>query len=476
MMQEKIATKVDATEWLDQGDLFYRPQDKTEFFDALDILTIERRGVAVVANNEVMLNHYCRLMIARLREKQLFNLEVLLPSTTNSLLKRFNKIIAKVSLDEALRPIKDDTPATLMVVNDPHLIEQSQWALLSQLISDFPGANVQLVVFINAQAWPKKDHTINFFGDKLYRWTLSDLAIKEVNQLFSMAESIGYTDEVEALIEGLNQDLFVEYRERAYLETVSNVLDQDHVVDPELAESQLEQPALIKVTSELNIESHEPPNRWPKIAAVIMLMAASWIVTADINFQRGENYINDVVARFSSSNKLKTGIIPGAKVSNKKSVEAVQQSPIISVESNPLVMFMPELENLDKNTSLEVIQQSANTPPSFSSDSQKDTLITANVASVFLQPRQIIANATSDSYFVQFNLFKKKVQARTYRAQNDGLEDSMLIPLQTPEGAIYAIISGPFLSKEKATAFVSNPGMPKEYWIRPAKTLQSVIK
>ena len=94
MMQEKIAPKVDATEWLDQDDLFYRPQDKTEFFDALDILTNDRRGVAVLANNEVMLNHYCRLMIARLREKQLFNLEVLLPSTTNSLLKRFNKIIA----------------------------------------------------------------------------------------------------------------------------------------------------------------------------------------------------------------------------------------------------------------------------------------------------------------------------------------------------------------------------------------------
>lgn len=94
-------------------------------------------------------------MISRLREKQLFSLEVLLPSTTNSLLKRFNKIIEQVSLDDALRPAKDDSPVTLMVVNDPHLVEQPQWVLLSQLISDFPGANVQLVVFINAQAWPK---------------------------------------------------------------------------------------------------------------------------------------------------------------------------------------------------------------------------------------------------------------------------------------------------------------------------------
>ena len=475
-MQEKTAPKVDATDWLDQGDLFYRPRDKTEFFDALDILTNDRRGVAVLANNEVMLNHYCRLMISRLREKQFFNLEVLLPSTTNSLLKRFNKIIEKVSLDEALRPAKDDSPVTLMVVNDPHLIEQPQWALLSQLILDFPGANVQLVVFINAQAWPKNDHAINLFGHKLHRWTLNDLAIKDVNLLFSMAGANGYTEEVETLLEGLNQDLFIEHRERVYLETAPNLIDQDHVVDPGLAESQFEEPVPIKVSSELNIEPHQSATRWPKIAAVAILMAASWIVTADISFQRGENYINDVVALFSSSSKPKSGTISGDKALNKKPVEDVQQSPIIPVLSSSIDMIMPELENLDKNTSVEMPQQSANTQPNFPSDSQKDTLIIANVASEFLEPRQIIVNAKSDSYFVQFNLFKKKLTAQIYREQNDGLEDSMLLPLQTPKGAIYAIISGPFLSKENATAFVSNPGMPKDYWIRPTKTLQSVIK
>ena len=243
-------------------------------------------------------------MISRLRKKQLFNLEVLLPSTTDSLLKRFNKIIEKVSLDDALRPAKDDSPVTLMVVNDPHLIEQPQWVLLSQLISDFPGANMQLVVFINAQAWPENYHAINLFGHKVHRWTLSDLAINDVNQLFSMAESIGYTEEVEALLEGLNQDLFVEYRERVYLETAPNILDQDHVLGPELEESQLEEPASIKATSESNIESHQSAARWPKIAAVTMLMAASWIVTADIDFQRGENYINDLATLFSSNKSI----------------------------------------------------------------------------------------------------------------------------------------------------------------------------
>ena len=139
-------------------------------------------------------------------------------------------------------------------------------------------------------------------------------------------------------------------------------------------------------------------------------------------------------------------------------------------------MTMPELENLDKNISVELVQQLANTKPRVAFASQKDPLIHANVAPEFLEPRQIVANAKSDSYFVQFNLFKEKLTAQTYRADNDGLEDSMLMPFQTTEDGTYAIISGPFLSKEKAIAFVSSPGMPKDYWIRSAKTLQSAIK
>ncbi|MGY8862934.1 MAG: hypothetical protein ACKVJ2_09900, partial [Pseudomonadales bacterium] len=210
-MQEKIVPQIDAATWLDQDDIFYRPDDKAQFFNALDILTNERRGIAVSANNEMMLNHYCRLMVSRLRQAPLFNLEVLLPSTTDSLLKRFNKIIEKVSLDEALRPAKDTSPITLMIVNDAHLIEQQQWALLSQLISDFPGANVQLVVFINVSEWPQNDHAIDLFGHKLHRWTLGDLSITDVNNLFDMADSNGYTERVESLLKGLNQDLFIEH-------------------------------------------------------------------------------------------------------------------------------------------------------------------------------------------------------------------------------------------------------------------------
>ena len=104
-------------------------------------------------------------MVARLRETQNFDLEVLLPSTTESLLKRFNRIMSKMSLDDALRPAKADSSVTLMIVNDAHLIDQQQWALVSQLIGDFPGVNVRLVVFINSSEHIEYDQTLNLFQE-----------------------------------------------------------------------------------------------------------------------------------------------------------------------------------------------------------------------------------------------------------------------------------------------------------------------
>ena len=121
-------------------------------------------------------------------------------------------------------------------------------------------------------------------------------------------------------------------------------------------------------------------------------------------------------------------------------------------------MAMPELENLDKDISVEVVQQPANTQPRVAIASQKDTLIHANVAPEFLEPRQIVANAKSDSYFVQFNLFKEKLTAQTYRADNDGLEDSMLMPLQTTEGANIRHYFGAFFIQRKGDCICVKPG------------------
>ena len=91
------------------------------------------------------------------------------------------------------------------------------------------------------------------------------------------------------------------------------------------------------------------------------------------------------------------------------------------------------------------------------------------------ESKKIVTDAKPNSYFVQFNLFKTKETAHEYSEQTGIVSKSLIVSLQSDQGIVHGIISGPFLTKEEAQSFVIAPGMPKNFWIRSAQTLQSRV-
>jgi hypothetical protein len=91
------------------------------------------------------------------------------------------------------------------------------------------------------------------------------------------------------------------------------------------------------------------------------------------------------------------------------------------------------------------------------------------------ESKKIVTDANPNSYFVQFNLFKTKETAHEYSEQTGIVSKSLIVSLQSDQGVVHGIISGPFLTKEEAQSFVIAPGMPKNFWIRSAQTLQSRV-
>jgi len=51
----------------------------------------------------------------------------------------------------------------------------------------------------------------------------------------------------------------------------------------------------------------------------------------------------------------------------------------------------------------------------------------------------------------------------------------MVLPIQAGQSKVYAIISGPFSTRERAEAFAEGAAMPADYWIRGAIQLQGAI-
>ena len=432
MTYEQDTSPLDSSKWIDQGDLFYRPNDKVEFLEGLNAVYKMGQGIAVVASNEVMLNHYCRLIVSRLRKAKGFNVEVLLPSTTDSLLKRFNHIMTQMSLDEALRPPAENSMVTLMVVNDAHLIDQQQWVLLSQLISDFPGVNVRLVAFIDSDEWIEYDQALNLFGQKLHRWELEQPSMNDVDSLFSIADSVGRVDEAEKLLEGLIQDVFMEHSE----------LNSQEVDSEDTKAQNCEQDKDI-VQDSIKRTGSSP---WLWASAMILIFATSLSVTSFLNPKLFNSHIGPL---FSFEQ-----VVHGTKELDKSQnlledniQKAALKSTSASMGDSSDINGQPEI-NLSLSLDLDL----------HASESKK-----------------IVTDAKPNSYFVQFNLFKTRETAHEYSEQTGIVSKSLIVSLQSDQGIVHGIISGPFLTKEEAQSFVIAPGMPKNFWIRSAQTLQSRV-
>ena len=186
--------------WFDGSDIFYRPQDKQRLQFALDAIVDDELGLAVIGDNEAVLAHYCKILLAKLREMNGFEIEVFLPMNTVSLLKRFNELLASMSVDEARQPPVADKPVTLLVVNDANEIQEDQWSLLTRLLSDFPGVNVRLVLFIDKNAWPEYETPLEQLGRKLYRWALETATLAEAIELMRAARQYGFQRQTETLL------------------------------------------------------------------------------------------------------------------------------------------------------------------------------------------------------------------------------------------------------------------------------------
>lgn len=67
-------------------------------------------------------------------------------------------------------------------------------------------------------------------------------------------------------------------------------------------------------------------------------------------------------------------------------------------------------------------------------------------------------------------------EIQTWQAQYPALKQAQTVPLLRPNGQRYwVLVSGPFTSLERANAFATAPGVPKNHWSRGVASLQSSL-
>ena len=201
MQDEQEELVPEFQDWFDGADIFFRSKDKQRFQLSLEAVSHGDRGLAVIGGNDGVLDHYSRMLVTRLRDLEGFQLEVFLPNDTDSLLSRFNQILAKMTMEQARKLPEASAPVHLLVVNDAKSVKQDQWNLLVRLITDFPGINVRLILCIDKTGWPGYEKLLAMFGRQLYRWVVDTPTVDEAIQLMYAAREHGYESDTELLLQ-----------------------------------------------------------------------------------------------------------------------------------------------------------------------------------------------------------------------------------------------------------------------------------
>ena len=229
-------------DWLDGENLFYRKADKPLYLKAVGAVENEDKSLIVIGD-EGVLDHYCRMLISRLKDNPLFKLEVFLSTSKDGLLKRFNQMLSNLSIDEARQPPTPNTAVQLLVINDAGAIKDQEWALLTRLIRDFPGANVRCAMFVDKASSLELEGKIEKLGRKVHKWLVHAPTLDEVSDLKLVGDTLGKKLEVEKLLKlaGLySEEEKIEIRGEEKLDAVidieSDSLDADLSRQPQLDE------------------------------------------------------------------------------------------------------------------------------------------------------------------------------------------------------------------------------------------------
>jgi len=461
--------------WFAGGDIFYRQTDRQHLENAVDALVSGERGLAVIANHETPLDHYARILLTRLRERKAFQLEVLVPTDTESLLQRFNDLMAAVSLEQATEHAASSTPAKLLVISDPKLVKDDQWALMERLLNDFPGINLRLILLINKTGYADYQRPLDLLGRKLHRWLLETPSDQEAQQLLQAARQQGYASEVETLL------LQTELGDAVGLSKAPTETDHNPTSIESVAESAIQADAETNPEAtcdpslhDANLQSSEDsnPRVWQGMALILIMAfaAVAWQLIARLNQPVAVTTELPIIAQPHELPLAENILAPPPESGQGTYIQPQQQTLQPVSDRANLSAEIAVAENAPAALGVEPQAQQGAQKESQQEAQLKDQLKA--------QPRptgqapvtavDIVNNSGPDDFFVQHIVLSDRDQAVKFTQRYPQLRQALLLPIKTQQTVGIAVLSGPFESRSLAEQFAKEIDLAADYWIRGA--------
>lgn len=186
------------------NDFVFRSADRMRIDGCANAIAREGLSLALQCEHEALADHYLGLLLARLKQQAPeHSIEVYFPANTDSLLARFNEVLARQSVEQATQTPEASSKAQIWVVHDAHALPQTEIQLLARLIQNFPGANIRAILLMIGGRGTHP--SLAAFGRKILRWEIEAPNQEQSQAALELARTEGRAIPVQQLLRRIQQ-------------------------------------------------------------------------------------------------------------------------------------------------------------------------------------------------------------------------------------------------------------------------------
>jgi len=466
--------------------LLFRVADRMRLEGYVSALVQDNMSLSLVSGYDAILDHYGKLLVARLREAAPhIGLEVCFPASADALITRFNEVLQDYSIEDAMGAKFHNAPPKIWIVHDAGALPDNEIQLLARLVQHFPGANIRVVMLFNAAS--QKQKLLAAFGRRILSWEIEPPTDEQAEILLEQARAQGREGVVGALLRQISPQKKPPLHPMALPELV--------------AEPAAETPAETKVPAASEQEAAASPDSgprrkiwlWISLAAALLLACGFGVAvlygvipTGDKAVQelrgllRGESAQNHAAASANSSTPADVASKAAPATPEVHVAATVASAAAVAAVPAPAVTATPkpaeEVETIVPSTPARSKAPVAAPEPAPVAKEAKERPKAPDEATIAQNQagQAWVREMPAGTFLVQHTIVPSYSEANTWLQAHPNLRRARIVANYLPNLPTlqYSVVSGPFSSLGDASAYADGPGVPKDPQIRSARFMK----
>ena len=499
----------------DLPPLFFRNADRLRLEGCVAALAQDGMSLAMVSSNDALLDHYGKLLVARLRDTApQITLEVYFPASAEALLARFNDVLVDSSVDSARDATARVASPKIWIVHDASALPDHEIQLLARLVQNFPGANIRVVMLLTTAS--KKQQLLSAFGRRILNWEIEPPTQEQKDTMLEMGRTQGREGVVSSLLQKISASepyspskplaALAATRAQSALNTAygSDASDDAHSEDD---------------TAPSEPRAWRTRMKWAGVATALLascsvavallyggLTSPAELSTIWNKLRVGDNPFIAAKPQLSASapaaaasapQKLAAPLAAASAAPATAPAATSASAPAAPAPVAPLAAVAPAATTkapaapalapvpvpqevvLSSNDSRKPAAAQAPSPASQAITSQSGQEI-----EVFIGPsvqtksgHAWVEQLPQSSYLIQHTLLASFQEAGLWLKRRPALKRARIVALYLPNQVSprYAVVSGPFATMAEADTFMARPSVPNGSQVRSARTVKEQL-